>query len=189
MYFYMNGIKTGERSIHLTFPIDNPREIAIVNFFQDTTTWKVKSDREITLGPENSKFKLIDLKKQNKIIPKNTYTERSLKSSLLINAANLDTLSMFPEIDKVNCIVGKQEINFYLNELDNTQIFENNQLSNLLLKYYITNCDGYLSYQPTNPVYKPLKNGIITSLSLKITDENNNLFEKDLGIDIQLHIH
>ena len=68
----MNNIKTGERNIHLAFPIDNNdnlKEIAIVNFFQDTTTWKIKSDTEITLGSDNnSKFKFIDLKKIKKIM-------------------------------------------------------------------------------------------------------------------------
>ena len=167
------------------------------------TTWKVESDIEITLDLENNncKFKFIDLKKQNKTIPKNIYTERSLKSSLIINTFNLNKLLMLPDIDKVNRIDSKQEINFYLNELDSAQIFENNQLcgaciapavpvvSNLSLKCFITDFDGYLLYQPTNPVYKPFKNGMpITSLSLKITDENNNLFQNDLGINILLHI-
>ena len=95
---------------------------------------------------------------------------------------------MFPDIDKVNNIAGKQEINFYLNEIDNTQVFKNNQLSNLLLKYYITDSDGFLTYQPQNPVNKPLINGMVISLSLEITDENNNLFENDLGINILFHI-
>ena len=88
----------------------------------------------------------------------------------------------------MNKIGGKNEINFYLSEIDNTQNLIDNHLSDLLLKYYITDWGGFLQYQPKNPEYKPLKNGLINSLSIKILDENNQLFKNDLGINILFHI-
>ena len=61
MYLYMNDVKTGESNIHLVYPIenfDNSKEIAIVNFFQDTATWNIKSDVELELGSEKSSITL-----------------------------------------------------------------------------------------------------------------------------------
>ena len=64
MYLYMNNVKTGEGNINLVYPIDNFdtegkfKEIAIVNFFQDTTIWNIEQDIELELGSEKSSLNL-----------------------------------------------------------------------------------------------------------------------------------
>ena len=189
MYLYMNNVKTGERNINLFYPIDNFdtegnfKEIAIVNFFQDTTTWNIGQDIELKVGSEKSSIEI-----PKKKIPKNNYTERELKSYIALGNVDLDPVLTNPTVTKVNKIGGKNEINFYLSEIDNTQNLIDNHPSDLLLKYYITDWGGFLRYQPKNPEYKPLKNGLINSLSIKILDENNQLFKNDLGINILFHI-
>ena len=88
MYLYMNNVKTGERNINLVYPIDtegNFKEIAIVNFFQDTTIWKIGQDIELKVGSEKSSIKI-----PKKKIPKNNYTERELKSYIALGNVDLD---------------------------------------------------------------------------------------------------
>ena len=111
-----------------------------------------------------------------------------MKSHLALGDVDLGPMLKLPIVEKVNKIGNKNEINFYLSQIDNTKNFIDNQSSDLLLKYYITDWGGFLKYQPKNPVYKPLKNGLINSISLQILDQNNQLFENDLGINLLFHI-
>ena len=60
------------------------------------------------------------------------------------------------------------EINFILNELDNTKNLEDGKLSNILFRHYVP------SSEPRNPQYKKLKTGEIFSLNLRATDVKNN---------------
>ena len=185
----MNDVKNGEENLNLAFPIDNFnkfKEIAIVNFFQDNTTWIIQEEMELKLEPTSklSYLKTIEKKK----IPENTYTERELKSYIALENFNLDPMLEQPFVKKVSKIEDKREINFYLSQIDNTQNFVDNQPSDLLLKYYITEWGGFLKYQPKNPEYKPLKNGLINSISLQILDQDNQLFKNELGINILFHI-
>ena len=136
------------------------------------------------LGSEKSSIKL-----GKKKIPKNNYTERELKSYIALGNVDLDPMLKLPIVTKVNKIGGKNEINFYLSQIDNTQNFIDNYPSDLLLKYYITDWGKiFKNINLRNPEYKPLKNGLINSLSIKILDENNQLFKNDLGINILFHI-
>ena len=42
---------------------------------------------------------------------------------------------------------------------------------------------------PKTPQYKKLKNGEIVSLTLRITDQNNNIITDGPGTTVVLHIH
>ena len=45
-----------------------------------------------------------------------------------------------------------------------------------------------MHFEPVTPQYKKLKNGTIISLSLKITDQNNNIITDGPGMTVVLHI-
>ena len=62
-----------------------------------------------------------------------------------------------------------------LNELDNSYNVEDGRPSNTLFTYYVTGTEYSTCFEPVTPQYKTLKNGTITSLTLKITDQKNNI--------------
>ena len=60
--------------------------------------------------------------------------------------------------------------------------------SNALFTYYVTGPEYSMHFEPHIPQYKKLKNGMITSLTLKITDQNNNIITNRPGMTVVLHI-
>ena len=75
-----------------------------------------------------------------------------------------------------------------LNELDNSDNLEDGRPSNTLFTYYMTSLEYYMHFEPHNPRYKALKYGKIVSLTLKITDQNNNVITDEQGTTVVLHI-
>ena len=63
------------------------------------------------------------------------------------------------------------EMNFILNELDNTETLEDGKLSNILFRHYVPSSEDMIYLEPRNPQYKKLKTGEIVSLNLRATDE------------------
>ena len=52
------------------------------------------------------------------------------------------------------------------------------------------NANGELtSFEPATPQYKKLKNRELTSLNVKITDQNGSTITNSPGMAIVLHIH
>ena len=75
-----------------------------------------------------------------------------------------------------------------MNEVDNTNILEDGKPSNSLLTYHVTSKEDFTSFEPQNPQYKKLKNEEFTSLSLRITDLNNNIITDGPQVTVVLHI-
>ena len=75
-----------------------------------------------------------------------------------------------------------------LNELNNRNNLEDGKPSNTLFTYYVTGLEYSMHFEPATPKYKALKNGMITSLTLKITDQNNNVITDGLQVTLVLHI-
>ena len=75
-----------------------------------------------------------------------------------------------------------------LNELDNSDNLEDGRPSNTLFMYYVTGPENSTCFEPCTPQYKALKNGMINSLELKITDQNNNVITNGPGTTVVLHI-
>ena len=75
-----------------------------------------------------------------------------------------------------------------LNELYNSDNLEDGQPSKTLFTYYV-NCPEYsMRFEPRTPQYKVLKNGMITSLALKITNQAGNIITDGPGTTVVLHI-
>ena len=75
-----------------------------------------------------------------------------------------------------------------LNELDNSDNLEDGRPSNTLFAYYVTSPEHYMHFEPQSPQYRKLKNDMITSLTLKITDQANNIITDGLETTVVLHI-
>ena len=75
-----------------------------------------------------------------------------------------------------------------LNELNNSDNLEDGRPSNTLFTYYVTSLEYYTRFKPPNPRYKALKYDEIVSLTLKITDQNNNIITNGPGRTVVLDI-
>ena len=75
-----------------------------------------------------------------------------------------------------------------LNELDNSDNLEHGRPSNILFTYYVTSSECYMLFKPQSPQYKKLKNDTITSLTLAIMDQNNDIIIDGPEVTVVLHI-
>ena len=80
------------------------------------------------------------------------------------------------------------KITISLNELDNSANLKDGLPSNALITYYVTAPKYFTCFEPHIPQYKKLKNGMITSLTLKITDQAGNIITDGPGTTVVLHI-
>ena len=75
-----------------------------------------------------------------------------------------------------------------LDGLNNSVNLKDGRPSNELLTYYVTDDKDFTRFEPQNPQYKKLKNGELTSLTLRIMDQNNNVITDGLQVTVVLHI-
>ena len=75
-----------------------------------------------------------------------------------------------------------------LDELDNTDNLEDGRPSNNIFTYYASSSEDFTHFEPKTPQYKKLKNGEIVSLTLKITDQSNNMITNGAVTTLVLHI-
>ena len=67
-----------------------------------------------------------------------------------------------------------------LDELDNSNNIEDGRPSNALLTYHVTANEDFSCFETNTPQYKKLKNEEFISLTLRITDQNNNIITDGL---------
>ena len=75
-----------------------------------------------------------------------------------------------------------------LNKLNNSDNLEDGRPSNIFFTYYETSFECYACFEPQTPRYKALKYGEIVSLTLRITDQNNNIITDGLETTVVLNI-
>ena len=80
------------------------------------------------------------------------------------------------------------EMTISLDELNNNDNLKDGKPSNTLFTYYMPGSEDFTHFEPRTPQYKKLKNGEIVSLTLRITDQNNNIMTNGPGTTIVLHI-
>ena len=175
MYITINDIK-GEKRIDLSYSIHSNKEIAVVSLFSDNIQYKILKLRSVM--DSDSK----------KLIPSGTYAGREL-FSMLEGMVELSKFLVDDQVTKTNKLKGITEITLNLDELDNTNNLEDERPSNALLTYHVTSNEDFMSFEPQTPQYKKLKNGEFTSLTLRITDQNNNIITDGPQVTVVLHIH
>ena len=124
---------------------------------------------------------------RKKMIPSRTNAGRELLS-MLEGTVELNKFPVDDQVIKKNKLKGITEMILNLNELDNSDNLKDRRLSNELLIYHVTSNEDFTSFEPQTPQYKKLKNDMITSLTLKITDQNNNVITDGPHVTVVLHI-
>ena len=169
MYITINDI-IGEKRIDLSYPIkgkealEGPHsvDIAVVSMLSNNVQYWLKGPIDVLL------------KTGKKIVlNKAVYTDKELNSLIGMELRSL-ILGSQEDILRTNKLDNITKMVFSLKELDNSDNLEDGKPSNTLFTYYVTGPEYSMCFKPHTPQYKKLKNGEIVSLSLKITDQNNN---------------
>ena len=92
------------------------------------------------------------------------------------------------DILRSNKLVNGTKITISLNKLDNSDNLKDGIPSNTLFTYYVTSPEYFTLFEPQSPQYTKLKNDTITSLTLAITDQNNNIITDGLETTVVFHI-
>ena len=186
MYITINDV-IGEKRIDLSYPIQNldssmehlgahSAEIIVIRMLSNNVLYQILKLRSV-MDP------ILDTKK---MIPSGTYAGRELLSIV----GEMVELNQFLVDDQVikNKLKGITAMILNLNELDNSDNLKDGRPSNELLTYHVTDDKDFMSFELQTPQYKKLKNDRITSLTLKITDQNNNIITDGLQVTVVLHI-
>ena len=121
------------------------------------------------------------------VLNKGVYTDKEL-DSLIGTELKSQMLDSRDDVLRTNKLKKFMKVVISLNELDNSDNLEDGRRSNTLFTYYVTSLEYYTHFEPRNPQYMKLKYGEIVSLTLKITDQNNNIITDGLGTTVALHI-
>ena len=122
-----------------------------------------------------------------KTISSGTYASRQLLS-IVEGIVELKQFETDDEVTKTNKLKGITEMIINLDELNNSINLKDGRPSNELLTYHVTDDKDFTRFEPQNPQYKKLKNGEFTSLTLRITDQNNNVITDGPQVTVVLHI-
>ena len=175
MYITIITVK-GEKTIDLSYPIKGA-DIAVIRMLSDNVHYHILKLRAI-MGP------ISDTKK---MIPSRTYVGRELLS-MLEGMVELNEFQVDDQVIKKNKLKGITEMILNLNELGNSDNLKDGRPSNELLTYHVTSNEDFTSFEPRTPQYKKLKNDMITSLTLKITDQNGDILTDGPRVTVVLHI-
>ena len=178
MYITIDDV-IGEKTIDLSYPIQNfnfSKEVAVISMFSDNIQYKVT---------ETFNLKLID--NSEKQILNGSYTKREI-DAIVGRKPILPDLSNYFRIIKTNKLAKVIDMVFNLNELDNSGNLKDGRPCDALFSYYVSSSKDFMHFEPQTPQYKKLKGGQIVSLTLRITDQNNNVITDGLGTTVVLHI-
>ena len=134
---------------------------------------------------ETFNLKLID-GSQKQILDR-SYTKRGIdaivgRKHILADLSNDFRIIMMNKLAKVIDMI------FNLNKLDNSGNLKDGRPSDALFTYYVSSSKDFTHFEPQTKQYKKLKNGEIVSLTLRITDQNNNIITDGLVTTVVLHI-
>ena len=148
---------TGEKRINLPYPIKG-KDIAVVSMFSNNVHYWLQGSIEVLLKTG-----------KNIVLNKGVYTDRELNS--LRTKLKSQMLDSCNDVLRTNKLEKVTKMAISLNELENSNNCEDGKPSNTLFTYYVTGPEYSTHFEPVTPLYKKLKNGMINSLTLKITDQ------------------
>ena len=179
MYITINNIK-GEKRIDLSYSIqnfDSDKEITVIRMLSDNVQYEILKLRSVMDPISDTK----------KMIPKGAYAGREL-ISMLEGIIERNQFEVDDQVTKTNKLKGITEITLNLNELNNSDNLKDGRPSNELLTYHMTDDKDFMRFKPQTPQYRKLKNGEFTSLTLRITDQNDNVISDGPQVTVALHI-
>ena len=121
------------------------------------------------------------------VLNKGIYTDKEL-DSLIGTELKSQMLDFRDDVLRTNKLKKITKVAISLNELNNSDNLEDGRSSNTLFTYYVKSPEEFTSFEPRNPRYMKLKYGEIVSLTLKITDQNNNIINNGPRTTVVLHI-
>ena len=107
---------------------------------------------------------------------------------MLEGIIELNQFEVDDQVPKMNNLKGITEITLNLDGLNNSNNLKDGRPSNELLTYHVTDDKGFTHFEPQTPQYRKLKNGEFTSLTLRITDQSNNIITDGPQVTVVLHI-
>ena len=112
------------------------------------------------------------------VLKKGVYMDRELNSliGMELKSQMLDSRNDVLRTNKLEKVI-KMVIS--LNDLDNFNNLKDGLPSNALFMYYVTGPEYSMHFEQATPQYKKLKNDMITSLTLKITDQSGKLMDQE----------
>ena len=122
-----------------------------------------------------------------KMIPSGTYAGRELLT-IVEGMVVLNQFEVDDQVTKPNKLKGITEMIINLDELNNSNNLKDGRPSNELLTYHVTDDKDFMHFEPQTPQYRKLKIGEFTSLTLRITDQNNNVITDGPQVTVVLHI-
>ena len=179
MYITINDIK-GENGIDLSYPIhslNTIKEIAVIILLSDNIQYNILKLRAVMDPISDTK----------KMIPSRTYAVRELLS-MPEGMVELNEFLVDDQVIKKNKLKGITEITLTLDELNNSDNLKDGRPSNSSLIYHVTSNEDFMHFEPCTPQYTKLKNDTITSLTLKIMDQNGNIITDGPRVTVVLHI-
>ena len=120
------------------------------------------------------------------VLNKAVYTDKELNE--IIGQELKSRIGDHDDILKTSKLVNGTKITISLNELDNSDNLEDGHPSNTLFTYYVSGPEYSTHFEPQSPQYKKLKNDTITSPTLIITDQNNDIITDGPEVTVVLHI-
>ena len=174
MYITINDV-IGEKTIDLSYPIYPEKEIVVVSMFSNNSQILLQKSMEVLLYTS-----------KKIVLNKGVYTDKEL-DSLIGAELKSQMLDSGDDVLRTNKLKKITKVVISLNELNNSDNLEDGRPSNTLFTYYVTSLQYYTRFEPRNPHYMKLKYGEIVSLTLKITDQNNNIITDGLGTTVVLH--
>ena len=175
MYIMINDVK-GEKTIDPSYPIHSKKEIAVVSMHI--------SNSQILLH-RSIEFLLKTGKKI--VLNKEVYMDKKL-NSLIGMELKSQMLDSHNDIQRSNKLVNGTNIAISLDELKNSDNLEDGKPSNTLFTYFVTSPEYFTCFEPQSPQYEKLQNNTITSLTLAITDQNNDIITDGPEVTVVLHI-
>ena len=121
------------------------------------------------------------------MLNKGVYMDKEL-NTLIGMELRVQMIDSQEDVLRTNKLEKVTKLAISLNELDNSDNLEDGRPSNTLFTYYVTDPEYSTRFEPRTPQYKKLKNGTITSLTLKITDQAGNIITDGPGTTVVLHI-
>ena len=177
MYITIKDI-IGEKRIGLSYPIQGkeaPMEVAVVITLSNNVQYWLKESIKIRLKMG-----------EDVALSKGVYMDKELNAiigpELKLGIESREYVLRTNKLEKV------MKMAISLDELDNSDNLEDGKPSNTLFTYCVTGPEYSMHFEPKTPQYKKLKNGETVSLTLKITDQNNNIITNGPGTTVVLHI-
>ena len=172
MYITVNDI-IGEKRIDLVYPIQG-KEVAVVIMLSDNVQYLLKEPVKVLLKMG-----------QNVELSKGVFTDKELDALIGFEKVRISHREYALRVNKLEHIT---EMTINLDKLDNTNNLKDGRPSDALFMYYVPAVKDFIHFEPHTPQYKKLKNGEIVSLTLIITDQNNNVITNGPGTTVVLHI-